>query len=126
METFLSFKVSDINFVLSVNNVIEIVEVPKITRILKSPDFLLGVSNLRNKAIPILDTSKKLCEKESITSKESRVLVINYENQDFGLLVDSVLEVFDFDKDEIKKTKNGNLLENNGEYFFIMDLNKVL
>jgi purine-binding chemotaxis protein CheW len=55
-ETFLSFKLDNEFFAIQVMKVMEILEVPKVTKIPKSPDYLLGVLNLRGSVLPLIDT----------------------------------------------------------------------
>ena len=52
-ESYLSFKLDDEFFAVDVKKVIEILEVPGITSIPLSPDYMAGIINLRGKVLPL-------------------------------------------------------------------------
>jgi purine-binding chemotaxis protein CheW len=58
-KSFLSFKLGEENFTIPVMKIMEILEVPKITRGPQSPNFLVGVINLRGAVLPVIDSRIK-------------------------------------------------------------------
>ena len=52
-----------------------------------------GVINLRGKVTPVMDLRKRLGLVVSQESKETRIVVVEVEGQDVGLIVDGVSEV---------------------------------
>lgn len=105
-SSYLSFKLSDEYFAIEVMRIIEILEVPKITKVPQSPDFLVGVINLRGAVLPVIDSRLKfgLSKIDYTINTCILVLKIEVEEEDVfvGALVDSVSEVFDIDLNKIK------------------------
>jgi purine-binding chemotaxis protein CheW len=79
---------------LDVNMVREIVHVPpSITRVPNAPSYVRGVINLRGTVIPVLDMAVKMGSRPSERTNDSRIVVAEYEEILFGVLVDAVREV---------------------------------
>ncbi len=106
MESYLSFTLGGEHFAANVSKVLEILEVTRITRVPKSPDFMAGVINLRGGVLPVVDTRLKfgMAPVEMTVNTCIIVLHVNVEGEDMqlGALVDSVQEVIEIDKNEIK------------------------
>lgn len=103
--SYLSFKIGEELFAAHVAHVNNIIEVPRITKIPNSPDYLLGVINLRGAVLPIIDTCVKFNLLPIKLTKLSCVLVleINIEGNivPVGALVDNVHEVLEINNNEI-------------------------
>ena len=86
----------------------EILEVPKITKVPQSPNFLVGVINLRGAVLPVIDTRIKFGMSQIQYTINTCILVLSIEVNDeevvVGALVDSVSEVFELDESKIKPT----------------------
>ena len=109
LETFtsyLSFRLDDELFAIPVMRVIEILEVPKITRIPKAPDFLKGVINLRGSVLPVIDGRTKfgMLPLEFTVDTSILVLTVFVDGEEIrvGTIVDSVLEVFEIEESQIQ------------------------
>lgn len=88
---------------LDVNMVREIVHVPpSITRVPNAPGYVCGVINLRGTVIPVLDMATKMGNMPSERTKESRIVVAEYEEIFFGVLVDAVREVRTIQEDQVE------------------------
>jgi len=72
-----------------------------ITRVPLSPPFLKGVVNLRGRIIPVVNLRSKIGLQEKGADKETCILVVKVSIDDrpfvMGMIVDTVLEVIDFD-----------------------------
>ncbi|WP_224995841.1 chemotaxis protein CheW [Cesiribacter sp. SM1] len=105
INSFLSFKLDRETFGVNVNKVIEILEVPHITKIPKSPAFMRGVINLRGTVLPVVDARLKFGLKEIADSVNTCIIVFNIqvakEQVMVGALVDAVQEVFDMDESQL-------------------------
>ncbi|HNX65318.1 MAG TPA: chemotaxis protein CheW, partial [Bacteroidales bacterium] len=99
VETFLSFKLSEEVFAINVSQVLNILEMSKITRIPKAPEYLKGVINLRGTVLPVVDLRIKfgLPEKEATVDTSIIVLniLLNEESIFVGIMVDAVREVLE-------------------------------
>ena len=137
--SFLSFRLKNELFAVEVKNVIEILDVPKITSVPKSDPYMKGVINLRGKVLPVIDTCLKFDLPEISLKKETCIIVINIninqEVEQCGILVDEVLEVFERDKSDIQPSPNleakkrnefvEGVLKIEEEFLILLDLDKA-
>ena len=110
VRTFLSFRIAQDVFAINVTRVSEILEVPSMTCVPKSPKELIGVFNLRGSVLPIIDARIKFAIKELSYTVDTCILVIEVqrdnENISLGLLVDGVEEVVEISESNINTSKN--------------------
>jgi len=71
----------------------EILKPGSITHIPNTPDFLVGVANLRGKILPVADLRRKFRMTEAGVTKASRVIVVKLGEEAVGALVDEVISV---------------------------------
>ncbi|MEQ9438044.1 MAG: chemotaxis protein CheW [Cyclobacteriaceae bacterium] len=103
--SYLTFKLDNEHFAVSVMQVTELLEMLSITKVPRSPEAMRGVINLRGSVVPVVDMRVKF----SLTPKEDDidtcivVLNLNLENEDLkvGAIVDSVSEVIEINNNEI-------------------------
>lgn len=88
-----SFKIGDEEFGVDILSVQEINRMLQITRVPNSPNFVEGVINLRGKVIPVIDLRVKLNMTRTEYSGDTRIIVVEINNQTVGFIVDSVKEV---------------------------------
>ena len=105
VSSYLSFKLDEEVFAANVNQVLEILELPKITRIPQSPAYMRGVINLRGAVLPVIDARLKFGLGQSADTNDSCIIVLDINLGDekirIGLLVDAVEEVLEIDKEDI-------------------------
>ena len=80
-------------FGVDIMKVQEIIRLPEITRIPKSPDYIKGVINLRGKIIVVMDLDKRFGLPSKEITDESRIVVVDIDGTIVGMVVDSVSEV---------------------------------
>ncbi|WP_406657513.1 chemotaxis protein CheW [Methanolobus sp. ZRKC2] len=80
-------------FGVDIMKVQEIIRLPEITRIPKSPDYIKGVINLRGKIIVVMDLDQRFGLPSKEITEESRIVVVDIEGTIVGMVVDSVSEV---------------------------------
>ena len=90
----LTFRVGDRALSLPLDQVREVtMPAPSLTRAPRSPRHVLGVMNLRGRAIAVIDT-RHLMEQEATRphqpSPDARVLVVESDRGPLGLLIDQV------------------------------------
>ncbi|MCD6335342.1 MAG: chemotaxis protein CheW [Candidatus Latescibacterota bacterium] len=88
-----SFKIGEEEFGVDILNVREINRMVEITRVPKSPEYVEGVINLRGKVIPIVSLRKRMGMPEKEQDKDTRIVVVELEDQLIGFVVDAVSEV---------------------------------
>ncbi|HAN77549.1 MAG TPA: chemotaxis protein CheW [Bacteroidales bacterium] len=139
IKTYLTFTLSNELFAANVAGIQNILEMPLITPVPKSEPYMKGVSNLRGSILPIIDTGVKFNLPGSVVTKNSAVLVVKImldnEMIDAGLLVDSVSEVFEYNKEDIIEipsvgvTFNTKYLDGfvkyKGKHYMLLNFDKV-
>jgi len=106
LNSFLTFRLGDELFAANVSKVIEILEVPKITKVPRSPDFMRGVVNLRGNVLSVIDSRTKfgLPPAEDTINTCIIVMIVNVDGQDMtmGVIVDAVQEVMEIEESNIQ------------------------
>jgi purine-binding chemotaxis protein CheW len=89
----------DVNYIETINEKMEIRPVPL------ANDYIEGVINLRGRIVPIVNLAKKtdmpMEEGEEITY--NKIIVVKYENNETGFLVNDVKEVIRVNDSEIEQ-----------------------
>jgi purine-binding chemotaxis protein CheW len=87
------FELGSEHFGIEIAKVESIIKMQAITQLPHVPSFVEGVTNLRGKVLPVIDLRKcfGLLAKEA--DKSSRVIVVNIEQTEAGMIVDGVSEV---------------------------------
>jgi len=105
LNSYLTFKLGNETFAANVAHVLHILGVPEITKMPNSPDYVLGVMNLRGQVLPVIDPHPRFKIKPQETTKNTCIVVleitINDEKFQIGSLMDSVQEVIEVDKANI-------------------------
>lgn len=71
----------------------DIIEIPEITPIPKTPEHILGIMNHRGKAVPVMDFRLRLGLPKWVYDSRSCVIVLEINGLQYGLLVDRVSDV---------------------------------
>jgi purine-binding chemotaxis protein CheW len=101
------FNLSSNEYGLKVDEVREVLKLQDITALPNSPDYVVGVTNIRGEITPIIDLRKKLniygnFEENDANNKEMLVMVIEIEGVPVGILVDAVNDVLQISNDQIE------------------------
>ena len=87
---------------LEASQVQEVIRVDENTPVYHAPAYVRGIINLRGKIVTVLDTETKLGLTPHPVSPDSRILVVTWNHEQVGLLVEVVAEVINLDKDQIE------------------------
>ena len=105
IDSFISFKLGEEYFAISVSKVLNILQFVQITKVPTAPDYMKGVINLRGTVLPIIDIRMKFGMDPIQYQRDTVILVLNVqienETVDAGILVDSVKEVFEIKREEV-------------------------
>ncbi len=103
---FLTFTLGDDVFAIDVIMSREILDVCDVTRVPQTPDYMLGVINLRGSVVPVINMRLKFGMEPVEQSRESCIVVVEVEVDGetvvVGALVDSVREVLDLEPSQIE------------------------
>ena len=96
-----SFKVADALFGLDTMLVQEIIKVPEITKVYQAPEETIGIINLRGKIVTIIDLAIKFDLPTEVETKDRRIIIVESQNEPFGLMVDHINDVIHIDGDKM-------------------------
>lgn len=134
---FLCFTLDGEEFGADLQLVCQVVKPPPVTWVPRIPEQYLGVIPIRGAVVTLLDLRRLMGRPPTDWPKRARVLIVETDNEQIGLLVDSVTQVRRFKMTDLEKKPNlraGNGLEHlvciarpeTGRPVLIIDLDAVL
>lgn len=103
-KQFLTFKVENEEYGVSLMTIREIKGWSKPTQLPNSPSFMKGVINLRGVVIPIFDLRHRFEMGTTEANEKNVVIIISANERLIGLLVDAVSDILTVSNDQIKPT----------------------
>lgn len=100
----LSFTLGNDKYCVDINEVREVILIEKITRVPSTPDFVVGVINLRGDIVPVLDICNFLYATGGESKDEQKALIVEIEGGVVGLLVSDVNKTIDVSEQDIQPT----------------------
>ncbi len=136
---YITFKLEDEVFALDIGKVREVLDFTSVAKVPQTPDFMLGVINLRGTVVPVVDMRLKFAIARAEKTVNTCIIIfeieIDGENTVLGALVDSVQEVMDLDPDQIEPAPrigtrlNTKFIKGMGKrdnrFIIILDIDKV-
>ena len=101
-EEFIAFRVGDQEFCVEITSTREIRGWSQATKLPHSPDYIIGVINLRGTILPIMDLSARLGMGLSEPCERHVIIVVHVRDKTVGLLVDSVSDILDVGPDHLR------------------------
>jgi len=98
------FTLDNEEYAVSVFDVREVIEIPDITPVPNSPEFVLGLINLRGKIISVINLEEKFNLKRDGAEVSANIVVIDSDGRLFGVVVDNVVGVRRISKKHIQNT----------------------
>ena len=136
MREFVTFRLNQEFYGINIQNVENIEKVLPITRIPYTLNYIKGVVNLRGIIVPVVDLRARFGLEKRNHTDESRIIIVNLEDNKIGMLVDSSSEVLQNDESDIDAARNvrkeinnefiKNIGKKNGRIIMLIDLHKVL
>ena len=103
---YLTFKLDGDEFAVDVLKSREIVDLRSVTKVPQSPDFMLGVINLRGSVVPVIDLRLKFGMEKAESTQATSIVVMDVlvdgETIIVGTVVDSVEEVIELSDSQIE------------------------
>jgi len=96
-----SFQLADATFGLDTMLVQEIIKVPDITKVYLAPEDITGIINLRGKIVTIIDLAIKLELPTEAEMADRRIIIVESQDEPFGLVVDKINDVIHIDGEEL-------------------------
>jgi len=105
---YLTFSLMEEFYGVNVDWILQIIAIPDITKIPKTPAFVKGVINLRGKIIPVMDLRLRFNLPKQEYDERTSIIVIRVKSEKsevfIGVIVDKVLEVLDIHAGEVENT----------------------
>ncbi len=95
-------KLGDEEYAIDVLKIQEIIRTVEITIVPRMEGYILGVMNLRGKVIPVIDLRIRFGLSSNEFDKSTRIIVVRFEKQNVGFVVDAVTEVVRIDKNMVE------------------------
>ncbi|MGD9343439.1 MAG: chemotaxis protein CheW [Desulfuromonadales bacterium] len=105
-QQYVTFSLGDELFGVEVTRAREILSVSPVTRVPQTPEYLLGVINLRGQVVPVIDMRLKLGLPVSEETEDTCIIVVEVQVDGeaiiVGALADAVREVLEIRSDQIE------------------------
>jgi purine-binding chemotaxis protein CheW len=100
---YLAFVLAGETYAVQIANVAEILKPPPITEIPRAPFNVIGIISVRGKLVTVIDLRRRFRLRESPIDPKSRILLSDAAgDEQIGLLVDEVLQVYRLSDAEIE------------------------
>lgn len=133
---WVTFRLDNETYGINVMQVQEVLRVTEIAPVPGSPNYVLGIINLRGNVVTVIDTRQRFGLVPRDMDDSTRIVIIEVNKQVVGILVDSVAEVVDLRASEIETAPNVGSDESSKyiqgvssrdeELLILIDLNKFL
>jgi purine-binding chemotaxis protein CheW len=133
---WVTFRLENESYGINVMQVQEVLRYTEIAPVPGAPPYVLGIINLRGNVVTVIDTRSRFALPNTETTDQTRIVIIEAENQVVGILVDAVAEVVYLRQSEIETTPNvGNdesakfiqgVCHKNDELLILVDLEKLM
>ena len=96
-----SFRLASEEYGIEITKVQEIILMGEITRVPQTPEYIMGLINLRSTVIPIVDLRLRFALPQEQQTDETRIMVVNVAGKTIGIIVDAVSEVLRISQEQI-------------------------
>ena len=133
---WVTYRLGEETYGINVMQVQEVLRYTEIAPVPGAPDYVLGIINLRGNVVTVIDTRARFGLPPAEMTDNTRIVIIESDEQVVGILVDSVDEVVYLRSSEIDSAPNVGTEESakfiqgvsnrDGELLILVDLNKLL
>ena len=133
---WVTFHLESEKYGIKVMQVQEVLRMTEIAPVPGAPYYVLGIINLRGNVVTVIDTRRRFGLADVEHDDETRIVIVEANNNVVGILVDSVAEVVDLKASEIETAPNvGNdesskyiqgVSSRDNELLILVDVNKLL
>jgi len=133
---WVTFQLEQETYGINVMQVQEVLRYSEIAPVPGAPSYVLGIINLRGNVVTVIDTRLRFGLQTTEVTDNSRIVIIESEQQVIGILVDSVAEVVYLKTSEIDSAPNVGTDESarfiqgvsnrDDELLILVDLDKML
>lgn len=112
----ITFNIGDACCGIDIAKVQEINKLTQVTCVPLAPEYVTGILNLRGQIITVMDIGKRLGLPSHCDTNHQQNIIVHFENESIGLLVDSIGDVFIAERNSIEKPP-ANVVGIQGQFF---------
>ncbi|QDP39193.1 chemotaxis protein CheW [Radiobacillus deserti] len=120
MEQQVIIKINEVEFGIPVSQVISIEKTVELTPIPNTPSYMLGIVDIREQVLPVLDLNMLLFNKQVNQDDNTRLIIVKSVHQTIVLMVEEAKEITVIYEEDIQSLQNQSLKQS-----FIAGLAKV-
>ena len=103
---WVTFHLEGEKYGIKVMQVQEVLRITEIAPVPGAPHYVLGIINLRGNVVTVIDTRRRFGLPDVDSDDETRIVIVEANNNVVGILVDSVAEVVDLKMSDIETAPN--------------------
>jgi len=136
MLQWVTFRLDNETYGINVMQVQEVLRYTEIAPVPGAPTYVLGIINLRGNVVTVIDTRERFGLTTAEITDNTRIVIIEADEQVVGILVDAVAEVVYLRQSEIETAPNvGNdesakfiqgVCHKNDELLILVELEKMM
>ena len=133
---WVTFRLDNETYGINVMQVQEVLRYTEIAPVPGAPSYVLGIINLRGNVVTVIDTRERFGLSSAEVTDNTRIVIIEADEQVVGILVDAVAEVVYLRQSEIETAPNvGNdesakfiqgVCHKNDELLILVELEKMM
>ncbi|PLR76309.1 hypothetical protein CU633_16580 [Bacillus sp. V3-13] len=110
-EKYVVFQAGKQQYGIPVSSVSSIEKIQDITEMPQVPGYMLGITNVREMVVPVLDMVQILFNQQFKASDSNKIILVNLDASTVGLIVEEAKEILDVLLEDIKEV-NGLATQN--------------
>lgn len=129
----LEFLFSNEKFVIELIYISEVILLKNLTPLPSTPEFILGIINIKGKIISVINIKKFFNQPSKEIKYLSKVIVVNYNKIELGILVDEIIGITDIELEKLQLKVNDITLNYKNftigiteERGIVLDIKKIL
>lgn len=134
LRKFLTISIDQEVYGIKIEHVIDINRIQEITEVPHQHPYVMGIINLRGQIIPVIDIRKRFGKSVIAYDDRTCIIVINYESDHVGLIVDRVEEVMAIPESLLHQPDTGDnkskfikgILKFNEQIITLLDIERIL
>ncbi len=103
IKQIINFFIEDEEYGLPIGDIEEIIRLPKLTKLPKTPIFIKGIINLRGRVVPVVDLRERFEVEGKEINSLSRAIIVNINGKLIGLIVDKVAKVLNVEDSDFSE-----------------------
>ncbi len=100
-EKYVVFQIGEGNYSIPLEEVTQIIRYENVTDVPTAPPFIDGVINFGGDVVPVVNLRTRFSLEHAEVSRKNRIIVVQKQDLRYGILVDSVREILDLERDSV-------------------------